>query len=103
MTNRISCYGVTISATKSIEGLAINTLPHRLCPKCHPRCWPATTLPPQLVWVCDALANNGLHYFALHGLNVGIRPATKSFVVAPVSHTTQRADYLEESWAIGDI
>ena len=30
MTNRVSCNGVTISAVKSMDGLAVNTLPHRV-------------------------------------------------------------------------
>jgi hypothetical protein len=32
MTNRVSCNGVIISAVKSIDGLTVNTLPHRLYP-----------------------------------------------------------------------
>jgi hypothetical protein len=35
MTNRVSCNGVTISAVKSIDGIAVNILPHRLYPRWH--------------------------------------------------------------------
>jgi hypothetical protein len=48
MTNRVSCNGVTISDVKSIDGLAVNTLPHRAYANWQER--PSPLLPCAIPW-----------------------------------------------------